>query len=77
MGKRWLASVLWCGIWWVTYVMVTPWGMYWAFTAAGLLSVAFVCLVCTTLRLVCGRRPVLAQQQPRLIRRVILEEELR
>ena len=79
MGKRWLASVVWLGIWWVVYVVVTPWGMWWWGGSAGILSGACYAVLRNTLRLGRGMSTSVVYQEPQGIRiwRVILEEEVR
>jgi len=78
MGRRWLSALLWTCVWAGVYLLVGRWGMWWAFGAAGGLTVAFGLLVGRT-----GAALVLRPLPPpppprrsRCIRRIILEEEV-
>ena len=75
MGKRWLVAVGWVVVWVGVHWLVRSWGMWWTFGTAGALTVACWLLLCRTcVVLFTPREP--APGPPRVIRRVILEEEV-
>ena len=75
MGKRWLVAVGWVVVWACVHVLVRSWSMWWAFGTAGALTVACWLLLCRTCVVLFAPR-VPDQASPRVIRRVILEEEV-
>ena len=76
MGKRWLVAVGWVVVWLGVHVLVRSWGMWWAFGTAGALTVAGWILLRRTCAVLFASRLPVASGSPRIIRRVILEEEV-
>jgi len=78
---RWLYSVIWAIIWTCLYMLLMRRGMYWWMALSACMTASYSLVLWRTLVLLFGRRqyqPTIIYQAhaPRLVRRVILEEEV-